>query len=196
MLNHYLYEGQNPIANNLLSGLAHPLIHLGYAYELNSQTVAVEGLAMLCCFYDDTHKYLDDPSYTRPPNPDLASTSPLDLLKKLRTDKRLDALNLEHPGSGNTVEILSKYEDVVLEYWNAWILQDPKEQFRQSQEAAVAILVGTHTPKISYDFFFVHILTSSNAVRRYTYVLPVPVSISILKFRPSSFAPGSIPFSF
>ena len=37
---------------------------------------------------------------------------------------------------------------------------------------------------------------SSNAVRRYTYVLPVPVSISILKFRPSSLAPGSIPFSF
>lgn len=181
VLNTYLFEGNEPIANNLLSGLAHPVIHLGYGYELNSQTVAIEGLAMACCFYDKLHKYLDDPSYTKPPVLSLASNSPLDLLEKTGVDKRLDALKLTHPGSENTNEILSKCEDVVLEYWNAWTLPDPKEQFRQSQEAAVALLVGTHDANTHFDFYFVHILTSSNAIRVLLPLVPSKFELSLVR---------------
>jgi hypothetical protein len=181
LLNAYLFEGNEPIANNLLSGLAHPGIHLGYGYELNSQTVAIEGLAMSCCFYDETHKYLDDPSYTKPPGSSLASTSPLELLEKIRLDKRLDALDLKHPGSENKGEILSKCEDVVLEYWNAWTLPDPKEQFRQSQEAATALLVGSHDPEANFDFYFVHVLTSSHAIRVLLPLVPPKFELSLVR---------------
>lgn len=181
LLNAYLFEGTDPIGNNLFSGLAHPIIHLGYGYELNSQTVAIEGLAMSCCFYDDTHKYLDDPSYTRPPTSKLASTSPIELLQKISDDKRLDALNLQHPGSENSSEVLSKCEDVVLEYWNAWILPNPKEQFRQSQEAAVTMLVGSHNPNTNFDFYFVHVLTGSHAVRVLLPLVPPRFELSLVR---------------
>lgn len=181
LLNAYLFEGDNPIAHNLLSGLAHPLIHLGYGYELSSQTVAIEGLAMSCCFYNDTHKYFDDPSYSKPPSSDLSSTSPLQLLGTIRDDKRLDALKLEHPGSENSRKILSQCEDVVLEYWNAWTLSDPKEQFKQSQEAAVSLLVGTHDTKTNFDFYFVHILTSSHAMRVMLPLVPTKFELSLVR---------------
>lgn len=181
LLNAFLFEGSEPIGNNLLSGLAHPIIHLGYGYELSSQTVAVEGLAMACCFYDDTHKYLNDPSYTKSPASSHASTSPLELLEKIRLDKRFDALKLKQPGSENTDKILSEAEDVVLEYWNAWTLPNPKEQFKQSQEAAAALLVGSYDARANFDFYFVHVLTSSHAVRTLLPMVPPKFEISLIR---------------
>lgn len=62
--------------------------------------------------------------------------------------------------------MLEGREDALLEYWNAWELEDPKAQFEESQRTAVAILMGTDPPEQSkFDFFFVHLLTSSHAVR-------------------------------
>ncbi|TKA71499.1 hypothetical protein B0A55_06482, partial [Friedmanniomyces simplex] len=70
LLNEFLLQGKEPLINNLISGLGHPLIHLGYAQELSSRTVAIESLALAACFYNDWHVYLDDPKYTKPaPNP-------------------------------------------------------------------------------------------------------------------------------
>ena len=40
--------------------VAHPLIHLGYAYELQSKTVAIEALSLGACFYSSLHKYIDE----------------------------------------------------------------------------------------------------------------------------------------
>ena len=139
---------------------------------------------MACCFYNDTHKYLDDPSYTRPPSSTLVSDSPLELLDRIRLDRRLDALKLPHSGSENADKILSECEDVVLEYWNAWTLPDPKEQFRQSQEAAVALLVGSQGDKhagTAFDFYFVHVLTSSHAVRTLLPLVPPKFELSLVR---------------
>ena len=70
LLNEYLLQGDEPLINNLISGLGHPLIHLGYAEEMSSRTIAIESLTLAACFYNDWHVYLDDPKYTKPaPNP-------------------------------------------------------------------------------------------------------------------------------
>jgi hypothetical protein len=46
LLSEFLLQGKEPLVNNLISGLGHPLIHLGYAYELSSRTVAIEALGL------------------------------------------------------------------------------------------------------------------------------------------------------
>ncbi|KIW07580.1 hypothetical protein, variant [Verruconis gallopava] len=181
LLNTYLFDGEEPVFNSLIEGLAHPLIHLGYGYELNSQTVAIEALAMACCFYGDMHKYIDDPAYSKPPAPEVVSASPLELLQKIQGDRRFDSLNLTHPGSENAEKILAECEDVVLEYWNAWTLPNPKDQFQQSQEAAVALLVGTHDERQKYDFFLLHLLTSSHAIRILLPLIPAKFEISLVR---------------
>jgi hypothetical protein len=178
LLEDYLYKGKEPLVNGLVSGrewvlqesvasdltvlVAHPLIHLGYAYELDSRTVAIEALALGACFYSPLHKYMDDPTYTKPG--DFRSTSLLEILQKVREDKRFDGL-YDHR-SGDISKVFEEGEDAFLEYWNAWDLEDPKAQFEESQKTAVAILMGTDLPEGSkFDFFFVHLLTSSHAVR-------------------------------
>lgn len=159
---HFLFSGQKPLFHALLDGLGHPIIHLGYAYEVDSKEIAMEALALVSVKYDFLHKYLDDSSYTRP-SP-LKSRAPLDLLIQLSKD---DRFSKEQVQVGDMQQYLEDHESAFLEYWNGWdIDDDPKKQFELSQEAAVALLVATVQPGThAYNFFIVHILTSSHAVR-------------------------------
>ncbi|KAF1996725.1 hypothetical protein P154DRAFT_525417 [Amniculicola lignicola CBS 123094] len=178
LLTDYLFEGKEPLINGLVSGLAHPLIHLGYAYELDSRTVAIEALALGACFYSSLHKYLDDPSYTKPSAHQ--STSLPELLYKVKEDKRFDGLYSHR--SGDISKVLEEQEEALLEYWNAWDLSNPKDQFEESQETAVALFVGTDSPsKGEFDFFLVHLLTSSHAVRILLPIIPAKYHISLVR---------------
>ncbi|KAH7408244.1 hypothetical protein DE146DRAFT_606673 [Phaeosphaeria sp. MPI-PUGE-AT-0046c] len=183
LLDEYLLGGKEPLINGLISGLAHPLIHLGYAYELDSTTVAIEALAMGACVYSPLHKYIDDPKYTRPNTlgehaPD--KTSLFDLLGKLRVDKRFDGL-YDH-GSGDISKVLEEREEAFLEYWNAWEITEPTKQFREAQSVAAAILLETPTPaKGKFDFFLVHVLTSSHATRILLPLVPAKFHVNLLR---------------
>jgi hypothetical protein len=78
--------------------------------------------------------------------------------------------------------VLAEREDVFLEYWNAWELPDPKTQFEESQHTAVAILMGTAPPAESkFDFFLVHLLTSSHAVRILLPLIPAQFHVSLIR---------------
>lgn len=175
----YLFSGKEPLINGMIGGLAHPLIHLAYAYEVNSKEIAMEALAMGATCYNFLHKYLDDPSYST--GSTYSTTSPLEILHKIAGDKRLDGL-FDGPGADNIEPLFKTHESVVLEHWNAWKITDPKEQFRQSQEAAIALLVSTVQPGThAYDFFLVHVLTSSHAVRILLPLIPKKFHISLVR---------------
>lgn len=179
MTEDYLFKGPNPLINNVICGLGHSLIHLGYAYELSSRTVATEALVLNACFYNSMHKYLDDPSYTRPsPHP---SHDPLTLLHRMRDDRRFDNL-FPHKGDLNIYILMEKREAAVLEHWNALAVPDnPTQIFEACQRAAVAALVATHTESEKYDFFLVHLLTTSHALRHLLPSLPARWHVALAR---------------
>ncbi|KAL8798010.1 MAG: hypothetical protein Q9182_007040 [Xanthomendoza sp. 2 TL-2023] len=179
VLEEYLFKGKEPLINNLISGVGHPLIHLGYAYELSSREVAMESLSMASISYNYLHKYLDDPSYTKPSaNP---SKSPLELLCRLQKDSRFNNL-FASPGPFKIETVFQENEGLLLEYWNAWTISNPTEDFRASQIAATALLVATHKSNgAAYDFFLCHVLTSSHAVRILLPLLPPKYHIPLVR---------------
>ena len=157
--------------------MGHPLIHLGYAYELSSREVAIEALGLAATCYNYLHKYLDVDSYTRP-SP-YSTSSPLNILQRVRDDKRFDRV---YDHLGNDLEpLFDKHEDALLEHWNAWHILDPRKQFEESQQAAAALLVATHRPGIKYDFFLVHLLTSSHAVRIILPLIPAKFHVTLVR---------------
>ncbi|KAF7880387.1 uncharacterized protein EAF02_007233 [Botrytis sinoallii] len=179
LVEEYLYSGKAPLVNGLTSGLGHPLIHLGYAVELNSRELAIEALSLASSCYDFMHKYLDDPSYTKAST--YSTTSPLEILHKIHTDSRLDGV-LDGPSPSNITKLFNEHEDFILEHWNAWSITDPNKQFQDSQEAAVNLLVQTVKPGThAYDFFMVHILTTSHAVRILLPFVPAKFQISLIR---------------
>ncbi|KAI4178890.1 MAG: hypothetical protein LQ348_005508 [Seirophora lacunosa] len=175
----YLLSGKAPLINNLISGLGHPLIHLGYAYEFSSREVAMEALSMAASSYDYLHKYLDDPSYTRPPAN--KTQSPLEILRRVQQDTYFDGLFTEE-GFNNVAPLFEKHEAKMLEYWNAWHIVDPTKEFEASQKAAVALLVASRKPGGKpYDFFIVHILTTSHTVRILLPLLPAKFHVPLVR---------------
>ncbi|KAL2814987.1 hypothetical protein BJX63DRAFT_391059 [Aspergillus granulosus] len=187
----YLFSGQEPLVNSLMADLGHPLIHLAYAFEVSSREVAMEALSLAAVCYGTPHKYLDDPSYSKA-QPSYTSTSPLEILSKVRADKRLHNL-FSTPGDHNSEAVFRDAEAVILDHWNALRIPatttDAMACLRESQQAAVALLTATipttnrSTADVDakYDFFFVHILTTSHAVRVLLPIVPVRYQIPLLR---------------
>jgi hypothetical protein len=178
----FILAGPEPLINNLICGLGHPLIHLGYAYEIESKEVAMEALGLAATNYNYLHKYLDNPEKYPSPTPSTISPSPLELFQKMHSDSRFDGLFTE-PGSGNLTKLFENHEPLILEYWHAWSITDPTTQFRDSQYAAVALLVGSNPDpeKSKFDFFLIHLLTTSHAIRILLPFLPAKYHVQVVK---------------
>ncbi|KAL4730114.1 RFC checkpoint protein Rad17 [Fusarium chlamydosporum] len=176
-MNHYLFTGDEPLFHGLIGGLGHPLIHLGYAFEMDCKELAMEALGLACVQYNFFHKYLDNQSYTK--QAPFTSASPLDLLTKLAKDSRFDSIS---PDLSDMEELFNKHEDIILEYWNAWEINDPLKQFELSQEAAAALLVATVKPGThAFNFLLVHLLTTSHAVRILLPFIPEKYHITLVR---------------
>lgn len=155
------------------------MIHLGYAFELSSREIAMEALGLTTTSYNFLHKYLDDPAYTKPSTK--PPQTPLEILHNVASDSQFDGL-LDHRGSDNIEKLLETHEASVLDYWNAWRVEDPTRQFEDSQRAAVALLAGTTAANSNeYDFFLVHLLTTSHAVRILLPFIPTKFHVPLVR---------------
>jgi hypothetical protein len=159
--------------------VGHPLIHLGYAFEFSSREIAMEALGIIASSYNHLHKYIDDTTYTKPSA--FSTSSPLEILHKIADDKRFDKL-FDVPGGDNFETVFEDHESLLLEYWNSWNIVDPVKQFQDSQEAAVSLLVATvPSDTHAYDFFLVHLLTTSHAVRILIPMVPEKFHINLVR---------------
>lgn len=195
----YLFSGKEPVFNALIAdcmfnyrpmptcsktltalAVGHPLIHLAYAFEMGSREVAMEALGLATTCYNSIHHYLDDPVPSHI-EASYHTTSLFEIMDKIRSDKNLDGL-LMTPGDHNLESLFSNREAVLLNHWNAWKIEHPLEQFRESQELAAALLVATRKdPSDKYDFFLVHILTVSHAVRVLLPLVPARFQIPLVR---------------
>lgn len=178
VVHHFLFSGDEPIFNSIIADLGHPLIHLAYAFEMSSREIAMEALALTATCYGDIHKYIDDPSYSLA-EPSYRSNSLFEILNRVRSDKRFDGL-FGTPGDDNLDIVFRDREAALLDHWNAWNIQNPTAQFRESQDLAAALLVATHTTD-KYDFFFVHVLTTSHAIRVLLPLIPARFQIPLVR---------------
>ncbi|KAL4926980.1 questin oxidase family protein [Aspergillus undulatus] len=183
----YLFEGKEPLFNALTSDLGHPLIHIAYAFEISSREVAMEALSLASVCYSSTHKYLDDPSYSQA-EASYSSFSPIEVISKVRADKRLANL-FTAPGDHNIDIVFRDAEATILDHWNAWKIPhntaDAMSSLRESQELATALLTATldptKNPDAKYDFFFVHVLTTSHAIRVLLPLIPAQFQIPLVR---------------
>ena len=139
----------------------------------------MEALGLTATSYNYLHKYLDVTSYTR--NPTYSTSSPIEILQRVAADKKFDGL-FEHPGGSNIDMLFTHHEELILEHWNAWQISNPTKQLEDSQRAATALLAATQEGGPNqYDFFFVHLLTTSHAIRILLPEIPVKFHINVLR---------------
>lgn len=161
----------------LIQSVGYPLIHLGYAFEMSSRDLAMEALALVSTCYNDIHKYSDDLSYSQA-EPIYKNSSLLAILEKVRIDKRFNGA-FATPGEHNLETVFRDHEAALLEHWNAWVIEDPVQQFHDSQSTATSLFVGALTE--SFDLNLSHPLTMSHAIRIILPLIPENFHIPLLR---------------
>jgi len=172
--------------------VGHPLIHLGFAYELNSNEVAMEALALAATCYD--LNTFTDPKLAPPLPPPSAftpapSSSPLELLELLHNDPRFAQSPFLHPGEGNIPHILSSptLSPALREYQSAFIIPTNQKSIPLTiadlTKTAAQLLLSTagKDGEGKYDFFVAHLLTTAWAVRSVITKVPVGMVDSLVR---------------
>jgi hypothetical protein len=141
----------------------------------------MEALGLVASCYSDLHKYLDEDKYSKMPS-SYSTSNPFEVLARINADKRLDGA-FDSIGDNNLSKVFNEYESILLEHWNAWKILEPEKQFEQSQQLAMALLISTAKSLggHGYDFYFVHLLTTSHAVRIMIPFLPAKFHLPLVK---------------
>ncbi|KAL1901851.1 hypothetical protein Sste5346_001554 [Sporothrix stenoceras] len=182
--------------NSLICGLGHPLIHLAYAYEMDSRVLAMEALGMTAVTYNP--EYAKRYTFGKLPMADdvsdsLRGLSLQQLVDRIAKDKRFDVIP-----KGSRVESVmleppsAEVETALLEYWHAWDLStggddkfdknDLTPRVREAQDVSVQMLVASVKPGThAYNFFVCHALTSSHAMRVLLPEIPPALHVGLLQ---------------
>lgn len=143
----------------------------------------MEALGLATTSYGFLHKYIDDPKCIRVST--YSTTSPLEILQRVRADKRLDIFSADSEDvNADSIfgKLFEKCEAVILEHFNAWQFADPQKQFEDSQHAAAAVLVATYKAEsLPFNFFLMHILSTSHAVRILLPMIPAEFHVTLVK---------------
>lgn len=141
--------------------VAHPAIHLAYAYEFAMPEVASQALSLACTEYPNFHKLLDR-DQSRPSTYQTRCLA--EVLSHVKQDTRFDGV-VETPGTVNYDLVLRKAHDTTVEHWNAWQIGDAAKTMEHLCDVSVLVAIGSGYFDGKYDFFYAHILTAAHAFR-------------------------------
>ena len=156
-----LEDKAQPMINGVVCGLLHPLIHIGYALELDSRIVAIEALtqtAVCCTEHEEVINKLKLPKS--------GTKSALEVLQDIRLDNRFSIL--DELATGNLGDIIVKLIDPILSHYDQWNINgnNLEEAIEELLDVSVYIYGATHKPdQIEFDFFLLHLLTGMHAIR-------------------------------
>ncbi|KAL1898413.1 hypothetical protein Cpir12675_001878 [Ceratocystis pirilliformis] len=175
----FLFQAPKPLFNGLMSGLGNPLVHLANSFQINSKELSMEAFALSSAEYDYTAEYMNSKFYAEPSSRSSGSIN--DLLEQVRQDDRFNQIFSE-PSLDKIPQLFQEHEALMMEYWNAWILDDLTKQFRESQEVAVALLVSSVKRRSkSHSKALAQVLAASHAIRIILQFIPKKNHIKLVR---------------
>lgn len=148
----YLWQDdRGSLLRGVMAGLGKPLIHLGYAYELNSKELAMEALTLAAVATADNPLagHLNSHgSYAATVEREAQTTDLFHLMAQVHTNKQLDGVSLPIATDGETSASISallsgSLGPIILSHWAAFSWspnpQTALSQFSQLQRLALTI---------------------------------------------------------
>lgn len=137
---------------------------------MGSSTITTEALGLATICYNKTLANLTESITLHPPDETSNSTnSPFEILDRIRKDAHIDPL-FSRPGTDNFDRLLQTQAPYILKHAKQWKIDNPVHALCQAQKLAASMLMSSG-PKdktdteSKYDFFILHLLTTSHALR-------------------------------
>ena len=102
-----------PVINGTICDMAYSLIHIGFAFELDSRIVVIEVLTQIVVDYDQLHAMIDQ---LKPPKS--GSKSALEVFQDIHADDRLPVF--AWPEDECLVPIVKKSADILQLHYDEW----------------------------------------------------------------------------
>jgi Questin oxidase-like len=116
-----------------------------------------------------------------PPPPPNATTSSFEIIQRIHSDPSFDGL-FTKSGPDNIEPLFKHREKEVLDYFHQYTITDLAAAHSDINHLTALLLCGTHEPgHPEYDFFIVHLLTVSYAVRTLLPVVPMEYALPLVK---------------
>ncbi|KAK9472525.1 uncharacterized protein V1510DRAFT_365408 [Dipodascopsis tothii] len=162
----YLLAEDGRLLNALAADVAHPLIHLAYAVELDSAELAVEALTLAAVCYSPYTSLVGDFVAAAPTG---TERDPLAVLSTLRTVPELGftaTLNVD-AATDTYARVL---DDDVLPHieraLHALDTVDASDALERITRACATLLTATHPDdRVVFDFYLLHALTAAHAAQ-------------------------------
>lgn len=153
----FLLDKDENMFDGLVGGILHPLIHLGYAQELDSGLVAAEALSLCACEYQDFSRFIDPNPELDHPNP---TNDPVKILEEIREDPAFDIYT--SPKQTSPPKTMRDFPEKIRYYTNRLEI-DPKNTLITLLKSSAVLFTASHQDgDPQYDFFLLHCLTSSH----------------------------------
>ncbi|KAI9009811.1 hypothetical protein BC832DRAFT_620081 [Gaertneriomyces semiglobifer] len=182
---------------SLLSGLLHPLIHLGYGLEFESPMVVAEALSQASTHPPRPKKVLDmifavDQGSVQGLIPTTASsdaTQLVPLFNEIYKDDRLDKL-VRFQDSDRSSTTTHKCAGIITEYASRWYIDSNADSLAHALRAlfyVTTVIYGSgglrpgHPQSSKFDFFLLHLVTSTFACLHVVPHLPIDTAIYLLR---------------
>lgn len=193
---YYIFE-QDPrlgLYSRFLSGIYHPMIHLGYGIEFNHLLMIAEGLAWVAVHYPRAHHFYESINKKNiegellSKNNKIISTA-LEIICSIHQDSRIDDV-VKGVEEDKYTKVINVIPDLLHEYCQQWpvteTLDGPmglRARATELQILASALYAGSYRPgkEISLDFFLMHTLTSSLFLHCYIELLAPCYAVSLLR---------------
>ncbi|EWC45978.1 hypothetical protein DRE_04771 [Drechslerella stenobrocha 248] len=152
----------NQLLHGLVEGVGHPLIHLGYALEIEDQGLAVEALSMVATSYQSVHEFVDNPN---PPKTFLSITDIREILDRIHEDDTFDGV-CDSYGAGHPDRVLDESPPNMLFDSYEIKKETMADTFQRQAEVAVLLFATSHKKSDpQYDFFLAHAVNAAYALR-------------------------------
>ncbi|KAK7207527.1 hypothetical protein BZA70DRAFT_17501 [Myxozyma melibiosi] len=167
-----LLDSKGALLHALISDLAHPLIHLAYAYELNSAEVATEALTLDATCYDSSALLIKGfvKAYENLSIAERAETlekDPLKVLQLIKDSPEITATPISTLGPFDTSdEALDSSSAALLAFATRLDFSDFQKTFERIFHATSLLVTASHeSDKYEVDFALLHTLTAAHAVQ-------------------------------
>jgi hypothetical protein len=161
LLDFLLENEKQPLINGILCGLVHPLIHVGYAFELDSRTVGIEALTLAAVCYDEMHELVE-----KLPPLQSGSKSALQVFEDICADDRCPSVSGQF--FDNMRSVLTTSTELVLSYYSQWKINrtNLEQAIEELFDLTVYVYGATHAPdQIVFSFVLLHLTTGAHALR-------------------------------
>ncbi|KAK9456524.1 hypothetical protein V1511DRAFT_494541 [Dipodascopsis uninucleata] len=164
----YLLLDDAKLLNGLIGALGQPMMHMAYAFELDSPEIALEALTLVASTYPSYSHYIDTyvknyPNLLSSGNLRYLENDALVILNNMRDSKEIESLGSLEGNDLDFDRLFDQYSETILKYFYKLNTSDPQKILEDLFHLSSVLLMSSFKNSSKFDLSLLYTLTFAHA---------------------------------